>query len=107
MKVSLMISDILSTSQACVQYESWTDAKERLWFCKHNMRSKNFKRSTGHTLHSRAVNIICVASKLWMKFGGKAEACLIALTFRMKISQQLCILYKKGLHLLKEYWGPR
>jgi len=35
-----------------------------------------------HTLHSRAVSIICVASKLWMKFGGNADACLTALTIR-------------------------
>ena len=27
-----------------------------------------------------AVNIMCVASKLWIKFGGNADACLVELT---------------------------
>jgi hypothetical protein len=34
----------------------------------------------GRTLHARAVIIICVASREWMKLGGKAVACARAST---------------------------
>ena len=40
MKVSRMIPDIWSTSHACVQYESCTDANVRFWFYKRCSKKK-------------------------------------------------------------------
>lgn len=54
--VSRRMVDISSTSAACVQYESCTDAKAIL------------------SLQARAVIIMCVASSEWIKLGGKAVA---------------------------------
>ena len=45
-----------------------------------NIPSADRKDRIVFTWHSKAVNIIWVASKLWMKLGGNAEACFSEFT---------------------------
>ena len=83
MNLSRMISDIGSTVDACVQYESCTDANvmpDCYMIIKVISGMVQQKPDRRPTLHLSAVSSMCVASRLWMKFGGNAEACFIGET---------------------------
>jgi hypothetical protein len=48
-----------------------------------NFNELNVAIHERHTRHSNAVNIIWVASRLWIKLGGNADACFIELTIQV------------------------